>query len=419
MKVVVLGAGVIGVTTAYFLAKVGHEVTVIESREAPGLETSYANAGEISPGYASPWAAPGVPLKAARWLLMRHAPLIISRPFERDTLTWLFSTLMNCTSSRYAINKARMVRLASYSRDVLQQLRQDTGIRYDERALGTLQLFRTQAQLDAAESDIAVLREYGIPFELLDRQACELAEPGLARSPVEIAGGLRLPDDETGDCFIFTQALAGLAEALGVQFRFNTRVEGLELEEQAVRRVMTTHGAVVADAFVVAAGNGSRQLVRQVGLDMPVVPVKGYSLTIPIRDLQHAPVSTVLDETYKVAITRLGDRIRIGGLAEIAGYDQSLKSGRARTLLHSFSTLFPEVGHMGEGAFWSGLRPMTPDSTPVVGETAIRNLYINTGHGTLGWTMACGSARLLSDLISDRQPDIAFADLSLARYSST
>ncbi|WP_339933207.1 D-amino acid dehydrogenase [uncultured Brevundimonas sp.] len=418
MKVVVLGAGVIGVTTAYFLAKAGHEVTVIESREAPGLETSYANAGEISPGYASPWAAPGVPAKAARWLLMRHAPLIVSRPFERDTAAWLFSTLMNCTPARYAINKARMVRLASYSRDVLQQLRQDTAIHYDERALGTLQLFRTQAQLDAADSDIAVLREYDIPFELLDRKACELAEPGLAQSPVEIAGGLRLPDDETGDCFMFTQALARLAETLGVQFRFNTRVDALELEGHAVRRIMTNHDPVVADAFVVAAGHGSRQLVRQVGLDLPVVPVKGYSLTVPISDPQRAPVSTVLDETYKVAITRLGDRIRIGGLAEIAGYDQSLNPGRARTLLHSFSSLFPDAGHVGEGAFWTGLRPMTPDSTPIVGGTAIDNLYVNTGHGTLGWTMACGSAKLLSDLVSNTDPDIAFADLSLARYSS-
>lgn len=418
MKTAVLGAGVIGVTTAYFLAKAGHEVTVVESRSGPGLETSFANAGEISPGYASPWAAPGVPAKVPGWLLMRHAPLILSRPFETETATWLLSTLRNCTPGRYAINKSRMVRLANYSRDVLRQLRADTGVQYDNRALGTLQLFRTQQQMDAAGKDIAVLKQYGVPFEILDRKGCELAEPGLGRFGAGFVGGLRLPDDETGDCFIFTREITRLAQDLGVRFLFDTRVEACVVEQGAVRRVRTSGGDIETDACVIAAGNGSRKLLQGLGLDMPVVPVKGYSLTLPVIDPGDAPVSTILDETYKVAITRLGDRIRIGGLAEIAGYDAALNPDRARTLWHAFSTLFNDGRKAGEAELWAGLRPMTPDGTPVVGAAGLPNLYVNSGHGTLGWTMACGSAKLVSDLVSGTAPAIDYADLSLARYRS-
>ena len=416
MKTVVVGAGVIGVTTAYFLARAGHEVTVVESRPGSGLETSFANAGEISPGYASPWAAPGVPWKVPGWLMMRHAPLILSRPWETETAAWLLSTLRNCTPGRYAANKSRMVRLAEYSRDVLRALRADTGIRYDNQALGTLQLFRTQGQMDAAGQDIAVLEQYGVPFQLLDRKGCELAEPGLARSASAVVGGLRLPDDETGDCFIFTQEMTRLAEKLGVQFLFDTRVEACVLDQGRIRRVRTTAGHIETEACVVAAGNGSRRLLQGFGLDMPVVPVKGYSLTLPVVDPADAPVSTILDETYKVAITRLGDRIRIGGLAEIAGYDWTVNRKRARTLWHAFGTLFDDRRSEADAALWAGLRPMTPDGTPVVGGTGIPNLFVNSGHGTLGWTMACGSAKLLSDLISATLPDIDHLDLSLARY---
>ncbi|MBX9615676.1 MAG: D-amino acid dehydrogenase [Caulobacteraceae bacterium] len=416
MKTVILGAGVIGVTTAYFLAKAGHEVTVVESRSGSGLETSFANAGEISPGYASPWAAPGVPSKIPGWLLMRHAPLILSRPLERETVAWLLATLRNCAPRRYAINKSRMVRLANYSRDVLRQLRAETGIHYDNQARGTLQLFRTQQQMDAAGKDIEVLKEYGVPFELLDRRGCETAEPGLGRSAVDLVGGLRLPDDETGDCFVFTQAMTRMARDLGVRFRFDTRVDACVLDQGQVRRVRTTAGDLETDACIIAAGNGSRKLLQSVGLDMPVVPVKGYSLTLPVIDPSDAPVSTILDETYKVAITRLGDRIRIGGLAEIAGYDPSLDRRRAHTLWHAFSTLFSDQRSTEDAELWAGLRPMTPDGTPIVGATRIPNLFVNSGHGTLGWTMACGSAKLLSDLLSATAPDIEYVDLSLLRY---
>ncbi len=416
MRVAVLGAGVIGVTAAYYLAEAGHEVTVLERRSGPGLETSFANAGEISPGYASPWAAPGVPMKALRWLLMRHAPLILTRPFDKAAMIWLAQTLRNCDAGRYAVNKARMVRLAEYSRDLLRDLRARTGIAYDERTQGTLQLFRTQAQVDATAKDIEVLRQSGVAFEVLDRAGCLAAEPGLAHAASPIAGGLRLPQDETGDCYLFTQALTAMARDLGVDFRFDVEVRGLEHDGARVTGLRTAQGRVEADAYVVATANMSPALLKPLGVRLPVLPIKGYSLTAPIVDEGRAPVSTVLDETYKIAITRLGDRIRVGGMAEVAGFDLSLSAAREATLAHSLETLFPGAGDLGRASFWAGLRPMTPDSTPIVGGTPLPNLFTSTGHGTLGWTMACGSGKLIADLVSGRTPDIEAEDLSVRRY---
>lgn len=416
MKVAVLGGGVVGVTTAYSLALAGHEVTVIDRQSGPALETSFGNAGEISPGYASPWAAPGIPLKAVRWLLMKHAPLILRPQLDGEMLAWLLSMLRNCTARRYALNKGRMVRLAEYSRDCLIDLRAATGVTYDERMQGTLQLFRSQYQLDGVGKDIEVLRANGVPFEVLDRAGCIAAEPGLAYADDAFVGGLRLPKDETGDCFKFTNALAKLAEAQGVDFRFDTTVESFEVDARGVTAVRTSRGPLTADAYVVAMGSFSARLVRPLGLKLPVYPVKGYSITAPIIDADRAPVSTLLDETYKVAITRLGDRIRVGGMAEISGYNNDLPERRRATLRRSVGGLFPRAGDLEGATFWSGLRPMTPDSTPVIGPTKIDNLYLNTGHGTLGWTMACGSAQVLSDIISGRSPAIESADLSIARY---
>ncbi len=416
MKVVVLGAGVIGVTSAWYLAKAGHEVTVIDRQAAPALETSFANAGEISPGYASPWAAPGIPLKAIKWMFQEHAPLIIQPRPDWAKISWMARMLMNCTASAYAVNKSRMVRLAEYSRDCLVELREETGISYDERTQGTLQLFRTEKQVAAAEKDIAVLKADGVPFEVLDAAQCVAAEPGLAAARGKIAGGLRLPGDETGDCFKFTQSLSQLAEGLGVTFRYGVGIDGLEAEAGRIVAVRTSEGRVTADAFVVALGSYSPQLVAPLGMRLPVYPVKGYSITVPIVDEGRAPVSTVMDETHKIAITRLGDRIRVGGMAEIAGFDLSLKAKRQATLTHSVEDLFGGAGDQTKAAFWCGLRPMTPDGTPVVGRSPIGNLFLNTGHGTLGWTMAAGSGRVLADLMSGKRAEIEAADLGYARY---
>lgn len=416
MKVLILGSGVIGVTSAYYLAKAGHEVTVVDRQPKPALETSFANAGEVSPGYSSPWAGPGVPVKAVKWLLMKHGPLVIRPKVDPVMWIWLLKMLRNCTSERYAVNKRRMIPIAEYSRDSLRALRSEIGIHYDERERGTLQLFRYAAQLDHTADDIAVLKQYGVPFEVLDRAGCVAAEPALSKVSDKIAGGLRLPQDETGDCHMFTQALALEAEKLGVRFSFNVGIDGLVADATCITGVATSNGTLQADAYVVALGSWSPRLLRPVGISLPVYPVKGYSITVPISDPDGAPVSTVMDESYKVAITRLGNRIRVGGTAEISGYSDKLYPARRATLDHSFTDLFPRGGDIGKATFWSGLRPMTPDGPPVIGPTRYANLHLNTGHGTLGWTMACGSGRVLADMLSGRKPDIDVKELALTRY---
>lgn len=416
MKVVILGAGVIGTASAYYLAKAGHDVTVIERQPASGLETSFANAGEVSPGYSAPWAGPGIPMKAIKWLLMRHSPLAIHPSFDPQMWRWVTQMLMNCTSKRYEINKGRMLRMAEYSRDVLQQLRSDTGISYDERTQGTLQLFRNQQQLDASETDIAILKRYEVPYESLDKAGCIKVEPALAQVQQKFIGALRLPGDETGDCFKFTQNLAKLAEALGVKFKYGVSIERLVTEGDTMKAVVTSEGLVTADSFVLALGSYSPILLRDLGIKIPVYPIKGYSITVPITDAASAPESTIMDETYKVAITRLGDRIRVGGTAEIAGYNLELRAARRATLVHSVTDLFPNGGDVSRAEFWTGLRPMTPDGTPIVGPTPFRNLFLNTGHGTLGWTMACGSGQFIADVVSGKRPEISTEGLFMDRY---
>ncbi len=416
MRVVILGAGVIGVTTAWYLSQAGHEVTVLERQTGPALETSFANAGEISPGYASPWAGPGIPAKAMKWLLMRHAPLIIQPRPDLAKIKWVAQMLMNCTAGAYAINKSRMVRLAEYSRDCLKDLRADTGISYDERTQGTLQLFRTQKQVDAAYKDIEVLKADGVPFEVLDPSACVAAEPGLAPNLSKIAGGLRLPGDETGDCFKFTNTLADMAKAAGVTFRYGVQIIRLEREGDRIAAVITSEGRITADSFVVALGSYSPKMVAAFGMKLPVYPVKGYSITVPIIDEDRAPVSTIMDESYKIAITRLGSRIRVGGMAEISGFNNILHDRRRETLQFSVEDLFGGAGDQSRASYWSGLRPMTPDGTPIIGRSTLPNLFLNTGHGTLGWTMAAGSGRVLADMVSGLDTEIDTTDLGYSRY---
>ncbi|QYU70765.1 D-amino acid dehydrogenase [Leptolyngbya sp. 15MV] len=418
MRVLVLGSGVIGVASAWYLARAGHQVTVLDRQAAPGLETSFANAGQVSPGYSAPWAGPGIPIKAMKWLMMRHRPLVLWPQLDGGLYRWLGQMLANCTEAAYGINKARMVRLAEYSRDCLRDLRAETGIAYDERAKGTLQLFRTRKQLDAVAADMEVLRAYGVPHELLDTQGCVAAEPALRLTADKFVGGLRLPGDETGDAFLFTQRLAALATAAGVTFRHGVTIQALTTEAGMVTGVVTDAGTFAADHYVVAMGSYSPALLAPLHVHVPVYPVKGYSLTLPIADAEAAPVSTVMDETYKVAITRLGDRIRVGGTAELAGFSLKLRRPRRATLEHSVTDLFPKGGDVSRASFWTGLRPMTPDGTPVIGPTRYANLSLNTGHGTLGWTMACGSGRLLADLVTGRAPDIAHDDLALSRYAA-
>jgi D-amino-acid dehydrogenase len=416
MKVLVLGGGVIGVASAYYLAKDGHEVTIVDRQSGPALETSFGNAGEVSPGYSAPWAGPGVPLKAIQWMLMQHSPLVIWPLLDPAMWRWGAMLLANCTARAYALNKSRMVPIAEYSRDCLKTLRAETGIAYDDRAMGTLQLFRTQKQLDGIGGDVAVLKQYGVPFEVLDRAGFTAVEPALKLTQHKFVGALRLPNDETGDCHLFSTRLAEMAAASGVQFKWNTRIQALQVGGGTVTGVHTDAGLLTADRVVVALGSHSPQLLTPVGIRIPVYPVKGYSITVPISDARGAPESTVMDETHKVAVTRLGDRIRVGGTAELAGFSLNLREARRATLNHVVTDLFPTGGDVSKASFWCGLRPMTPDGTPLVGTTPVKNLLLATGHGTLGWTMSAGTGRVIADLVSGRAPDIDIAGLNMARY---
>ncbi|MBI3368474.1 MAG: D-amino acid dehydrogenase, partial [Burkholderiales bacterium] len=358
MKVLVLGSGVIGTSVAYYAAKAGHEVTVVDRQSGPALETSFANAGEVSPGYSSPWAGPGVPVKAVKWMMMTHSPLVIWPLLDPAMWRWGWQMLMNCNQRAYALNKSRMVPIAEYSRDCLKALRAETGIEYDDRAQGTLQLFRTQQQLDGIAGDVAVLKQYGVPFEVLDRAGFCAVEPALKLTQHKFVGALRLPNDETGDCFKFTNRLAEMAMALGVTFRFDTRIQALQVGGGAISGVHTDGGLLKADKVVLALGSFSPSLLEPVGIRIPVYPVKGYSITVPITDSAGAPESTVMDETHKVAVTRLGDRIRVGGTAELAGYSLALREPRRATLNHVVSDLFPQGGGEASIRVLKGLEPV-------------------------------------------------------------
>ncbi|EMK3384532.1 TPA: D-amino acid dehydrogenase [Vibrio parahaemolyticus] len=418
MEVIVLGSGVIGLTSAWYLSQAGYQVTVIDRQPSSAMETSFANAGQISYGYSSPWAAPGIPLKAIKWLMEEHAPLKIKPSLSTDMISWASKMVANCTLPRYQINKARMLSIANHSRACLEQLRNEHAIEYQGRQFGTLQVFRTTQQLTAIEKDLKLLEQSGTRFELMDVEQCLRQEPGLALVKDKIVGGLYLPDDETGDCFQFCQQLTELAKAHGVTFKFNTEVSNWVTVGKKIIGVQTNHGLFKADQFVVASGSFSTALLKQLDIDIPVYPVKGYSLTLPIENEEYAPRSTVMDETYKVAMTRFDDRIRVAGTAELAGFDPSLPQKRKNTIEMVVRDLFPRGGDFSQAEFWTGFRPMTPDGTPIIGATPYDNLFTNTGHGTLGWTMACGSGHLLANIMTGGKAKIMEnSELNLLRYA--
>ena len=416
MRICVLGAGVVGLTSAYYLVKKGFQVTVIDRQPGVALETSFANAGQISPGYSAPWAAPGIPLKAIKWLMQKHAPLRVSAEPELKKIGWMVKMLGQCNNDAYSVNKSRMMALAEYSRDQFIELRKDIGIQYQAGQGGTLQLFRKAAQVDAAEKDIKVLKALGVPHEVLTPEQIALAEPGLRSVIDKFKGGLRLTGDETGDCYLFCQSLKKTCEELGVTFQFNSDIKSLSTQANKVNGVVTELGLQAFDNVVVCLGSYSKELLKACDINIPVYPVKGYSLTVPILDTAYAPISTVMDETYKVAVTRLGDRIRAAGTAELTGYNLDLPKSRTETISHVVSDLFGKGCDLSEAEYWTGLRPMTPDGTPVVGACGIDGLYLNTGHGTLGWTMSCGSAAVIADIIAGDKTEINSQDLSVKRY---
>lgn len=417
MKVTVLGAGVVGVTSAWYLREAGHEVTVIEREMGPALQTSYANAGQVSWGYATPWAAPGVLGKVVRWQFDHNAPLLLHWRIDPAMWRFMLSMLANAAPARYEVNKARLLRLGRYSHESLVTLREATGLSYEEGQNGTLEIFRSEAQMAKLDDELQLLADNDIPARRLSVDECVAIEPGLEHSRDLLAGGLHFPGDEIGNCRFFTEGLADLATQRGVDFRFGVSVTRVRAEGGRVTALDTDQGPVTADAYVIAAGSYTPALLAPLGIDLPVYPVKGYSLTAPIVDADAAPRSTLMDEGRKVAITRLGDKLRVAGIAELDGFDLSVQEKHYGVIERAVRDWFPTAADYARAEWWSGLRPMTPDGPPVIGATPYANLYLNNGHGTLGWTLSCGSSRLLADVVSGREPDIDMDGLTLARYA--
>ncbi len=416
MKVLVIGGGVIGVTSAYYLHRAGHEVTLIERQASVANETSFANGGQVSWSSASPWAAPGIPFTAIAWLFKRHSPLILRPGIDPHMWAWLPRFLRNCTSARYRRNKERQIRLARYSHQQLRDVAADQRLSFELQTRGTLILFRDAAAFTRARHDRPVWSLFNLNVRELAATECIAHEPGLADARDKIAGGLLFADDASGDCRAFTAALAARSTSRGVTFELETTVTGIERDGARISAVQTSRGPRHADAYVFAAGSYTPLLLRPLGIRLPVFPVKGYSITFPVGDSARAPLGTVTDEKYKVVVTRLGDRVRAAGTAELSGYNLTLRSAPRATISHVVSDLFPRAGDLSRLEFWTGLRPMTPDNPPVIGATPIRNLFLNTGHGTLGWTMACGSAAVLTDIMAGKTPEIDMDGLTLERF---
>lgn len=417
MKALVIGSGVIGLTSAWYLKQAGFDVDVIDRQECSALETSFANAGQLSYGYSAPWAAPGVPFKAMKWLSQTHAPLKISPPLDSNMMGWSLKMLANCTEEKYQQNKSRMLRLANYSKLSMAELRRSLDLEFEGKELGTLQVFRSAAQIDAVGKDMYLLEKSGIQHHLLNVEQCIEKEPGLAAVKHKLTGGLYLPNDETGDCFLFCQQLEQHCKNAGVQFHYNQELKAIQHNQKVITGITTTQQEFQADKYIVAMGSHSAQWLKPLGVNLPVYPVKGYSLTVPVENIECAPNSTIMDETYKVAITRFKNRIRVAGTAELAGFNQTLPGKRTQTINKVLTDLFPKASRLSDAEYWTGLRPMTPDGTPIIGQTPLSNMYTNTGHGTLGWTLACGSGRLLADIVANQTPDIEHEDLSYSRYA--
>jgi D-amino-acid dehydrogenase len=413
MRVIVLGAGVIGTTSAWFLAKAGHEVTVIERRPGAGLETSFANGGQISVSHAEPWANPAAPLKVLKWLMKEDAPLLFRlRPDVRQWL-WALQFMRECLPARTRDNILQIVNLGLYSRATLRELRRETSIEYDHREAGILHFYTDAREFDAALAPTGLMRELGCDREVKTADECVAIEPALAGVRHTLVGGTYTPSDESGDAYLFTERLARLAAARGVDFRYGRTVLGIERAGEAVSgvRIADADGrisGVAADAYVVAMGSYSPELLRPLGVRIAVYPAKGYSLTMNVADPALAHKVSLTDDEYKLVFSRLGDRLRVAGTAELNGYSTALNETRCRAILDRTQALFPGAGDPATAQYWTGLRPATPGNVPLIGRTRYPNLYLNTGHGTLGWTHSCGSARALADIVDGREPELAF-----------
>ena len=413
MKVAVLGAGVIGVTSAWYLAEAGHDVTVIERQPEAGLETSFANGGQIASGHAEPWARPSVIPKILNWLGREDAPMLFRPRADLAQWAWALRFLLECVPGRFERNMRDLLGLALYSRGCLRALREATGLQYDSLSGGVLHFCSTQRDFEALARHAEETRQLGIGREVKTATECFAIEPALKGSQVPIAGGVYTPQDESGDAFIFTRGLAQLARERGVRFIHGSTVQALEPSADRVSGVRLRGGGLdrlETDAYVIALGSYSPLLLAPLGVRIPVYPLKGYSITVPLSP-EHAAVAprvSLTDESRKIVISRLGERLRSAGTAELTGYDTQVNPVRCEAILARVRRLFPGLAGAGSVAHWAGLRPATPSNVPLIGRTRYRNLFLNTGHGTLGWTLACGSGRALADLMSGHRPQVAF-----------
>jgi D-amino-acid dehydrogenase len=409
MKIAVLGAGVVGVTSAWFLARAGHEVTVVERREAAGMETSFANGGQISASHAEPWANPGTPKQVLKWLGREDSPMLFRLRADPHQWAWGIAFLRECLPARSRANAAQIAAINRYSLGQLRALRAETGVKYEQQTRGILRLYQDRGALAEAVAAAAVERSHGIDLRELSATECVQLEPALSESAAPIAGGVWAESDESGDAHAFTQQLAQLCAGRGVQFRYGCRIGRMETGGGRALRVHLDQGeTIAADAYLVALGSYSPLLLRPLGISIPVYPLKGYSITLALGPGDVAPQVSLSDGAYKLVMSRLGNRLRVAGTAELTGYDTAINAVRCKAIVRRTFELFPRAGRPQEAQFWAGLRPATPGGVPCIGRTRYANLYINTGHGTLGWTMACGSAAAIADIVSGRKPELDF-----------
>lgn len=413
MKVIVLGAGVIGTSTAYYLNRLGCEVIVVDRQAAPAAETSFANGGQISVSHAEPWANPGAPLKVLKWLTKEDAPLLFRLRADSRQWRWALSFLRECTPARTRHNIEQIVHLGAFSRVKLQELRAATGIEYDHLQRGILHFYTDPKEFEAALEPARQMRALGCERQVISSEEAVKIEPALAPVKDRLAGATYTSADESGDVRRFTVELARISTEAGVKFLFNHDIKALRQEGGEIDfvEVTDTDGRFVslkADAYVLALGSFSPLLAAPLGIRLNIYPAKGYSVTMPVADPTRAYNVSLTDDEYKLVFSRLGNRLRIAGTAELNGYERNLNHVRCKALVRRVEELFPGAGDTTHAEFWSGLRPATPSNVPYIGRSRIQNLFLNTGHGTLGWTHACGSGHSLADIVCGRKPEVQF-----------
>lgn len=419
MKIVIMGAGVLGVTTAYLLAERGHEVEVIERQPEPGAETSFANGGQLSFSHAEPWANPHVLGKVFGWMFKKDAPLVLKPSLDPHMMSWTLSFLRNCLADRCNMNSVNLLRLGIYSKQVMEKIRVTSGVSFDNMRTGILHIYSNEKDFEHAKKQAEFQNKFSgsnFSMEVLDKEACYQKEPTLHHSNREVTGGIFCAIDESGDCGKFTQHLAKIAARdFKVQFTYNTTIHNINEDGGRIKSIMTDKGLKHADAFVMCMGSYSYTHLRKLGIKVPIYPMKGYSVTVPVG--QYAPSVSITDNEHKVVVSRLGNRLRAAGTAEFAGYNTSIRDERVQPIINAMQSWFPSADYSEENMTkWACLRPSTPDGPPIIGQTKFSNLYLNTGHGTLGWTQAAGSANLLADVIDKRPTEIALTGMGVDRF---